>query len=233
LTLAGQTLAGFGTVTGMVVVASGSTSTIAPGSSNIIGTLTISSNLTLNGTTVMKLNETGGTNDVLSVGGTLTFGGTLIVTNLSGTLVAGDSFQLLNTSNCLGSFNTTNLPALNAGLAWTNSLGINGSLSVVSSSAPVSSLAITSFSLSGTNLVVGGTNQGTGTYYVMGSTNVALPLASWTAIATNVLSGSGNFTLTATNVINPNAAREFYILSTTNNNRREKSNLISPIKNPT
>jgi hypothetical protein len=47
---------------------------------------------------------------------------------------------------------------------------------------------------------------------------VALPITNWTAIATNVVSGSGNFTLTATNAINPNIPHEFYILSTTNNN---------------
>ena len=94
----------------------------------------------------------------------------------------------------------------------------NGILSVASPAAPVSYLAIDTFSLSGMNLVFGGTNQGAGACYVLTSTNVALPRGDWTAIATNLLSGSGNFMLTATNAVNPNAAQEFYILSTTNNN---------------
>jgi autotransporter-associated beta strand protein len=212
----GQTLDGFGTVTGIVMIASGSI--IAPGNPNTIGTLTVSSNLNLNGTTMMKLDKIDVTNDTLSAGGTVTFGGTLTVTNLSGTLAAGDSFQLFNASTYLGSFSTITLPALNAGLAWTNTLAVNGTLSVVTSSAPVSYLAINNITLSGANLVIGGTNRGSGTYYVLATTNVTLPVASWTAIATNVLDGSGNFTLTATNVIDPGAAQEFYILGTTNNN---------------
>jgi autotransporter-associated beta strand protein len=210
----GQMLDGFGTVTGIVAATTGST--LAPGSPNATGTLTVSGDAALNGTTTMKLDKTDATNDILSVDGTLTYGGTLNVTNVSGTLAAGDSFTLFNAANSSGSFSITNLPALNAGLAWTNNG--SGNWSVVSVAAPVSYLAITSFSLAGTNLMFGGTNQGAGTYYVLTSTNVALPLTNWTAIATNVLNGSGTFTLTATNVVNPNAAQEFYILSTTNNN---------------
>jgi autotransporter-associated beta strand protein len=212
----GQQLDGFGTVNGIVAAASGST--LAPGNSSTIGTLTVLGNVTFNGTNLMKLNQTGATNDVLSVAGTLTYGGTLNVANLSGTLAAGDSFQLFNAQSYAGSFSVTNLPTLNAGLVWTNTLGINGTLSVVSVSAPISSLAITNFSLSGMNLVFSGTNQGTGTFYVLASTNLALPTGSWMAIATNILSGSGNFTLTATNMVNPNIPQEFYMFSTTNNN---------------
>ncbi len=210
-----QTLSGFGTMTGILTAANGST--LAPGSSNTTGIFTASGNTTLNGTNIFKLNKTGGTNDALSVGGTLTFGGILNVTNLSGTLAAGDSFKLFNAASYQGSFSITNLPPLNAGLSWTNTLKTDGKLSVTGSSTSVSYLAINSISLSGTNLVIGGTNQGAGTYYVLASTNAALPKTNWTAIATNVLGGSGNFTLTATNVVNSHAAQMFYILGTTNN----------------
>jgi autotransporter-associated beta strand protein len=154
--VAGQQLDGFGTVTGLVATSSGST--IAPGSSNTIGTLTVSSNLTLNGVSMLKLNKTGATNDVLSASGILTLGGTLVVTNLSGTLASGDSFKLFKAATIASSFSATNLPALNAGLSWTNTLGVNGTLSVVGSSASVSYLAINNFSVSGTNLMIGGTN---------------------------------------------------------------------------
>jgi hypothetical protein len=153
----------------------------------------------------------------LSAGGNLTYGGILIVTNLSGTLAPGDSFKLFNAANYQGSFGATNLPALSAGLTWTNTLGSNGTFSVVGSSATLSYLAITNFSLSGTNLVIGGTNQGSGTYYLLASTNVALPRANWTAIATNMLGGSGSFTLTVTNAANPGSPQKFFIFSTTNN----------------
>jgi autotransporter-associated beta strand protein len=211
-----QTLSGFGTVTG--IVATAGTSIIAPGNSTATGILTVSGNATLNGTNILKLYKTVGTNDVLSVGGTLTYGGILTVTNLSGTLTSGDSFKLFNAATYLGSFSTTNLPALSAGLSWTNTLATDGKLSVLGSSTSISSLGITNFSLSGTNIVISGTNLGAGTYYLLASTNIALPRTSWTAIATNTVGGDGGFTLTATNAAAPGLPQEFFLLSTTNNN---------------
>ena len=183
----GQQLDGFGMVTGIVATTSGSL--LAPGNANTTGTLTVLGNVMLNGAIVMKLNPSGATNDALTVAGRLTYGGTLNVTIPSGTLVAGDSYQLFNAQSYAGSFSVTNLPTLTAGLTWTNTLGIDGTLSVVSIWATISSMAITNVSLSGTNLVFGGTNQGAGTYYVLASTNLTLPVTNWTAIATNVLSG--------------------------------------------
>jgi formylglycine-generating enzyme required for sulfatase activity len=68
-------------------------------------------------------------------------------------------------------------------------------------------------SLSGTNLVFGGSNgQSGGTYYVLTSTNLPLPLSQWTSVATNVLSASGNFTLTVTNTFTPGTPQRFYML---------------------
>jgi polygalacturonase len=54
----------------------------------------------------------------------------------------------------------------------------------------------------------GGTTNGT--YYVLTSTNVALPVSQWTPVATNVFDGSGNFIFT--NAINSNASQAFYLL---------------------
>ncbi len=207
LTLAsGQVLNGFGTVKGVLTVAS--TSTVAPGSAASPGVLTVTSSATLGGTNVMKLDPASGTNDVLSVGGTLTYGGTLNVTNLSGALAAGDSFKLFNASAYAGSFSTTNLPALGNGLVWDTSALTNGILNVVSKPAPY----IAGFSLSGTNLVFSGTNGwANGIYELLTSTNVALALTNWTAIATNTFDSNGQFNLT--NGINPDAPQQFYILS--------------------
>jgi len=171
----------------------------------------------------MQISHNSQTNDqIVNTSSSLGYGGTLTVTTNAGdsAFVAGNSFKLFNSSGGYsGSFAVTNLPALSAGLAWSNSFAIDGKLTVVNSSvAPsVTYLGIKTFSLSGTNLVINGTNQGAGTFYVLASTNVALPRTNWVAIATNVLGGSGNFSLTATNVISPNILREFYILSTTNN----------------
>ena len=72
---------------------------------------------------------------------------------------------------------------------------------------------IVGISLSCTNLVVNGDNGLSGmTYCVLMSTNAVLPLSQWVPIATNLLSGSGSFTLTATNAVSPDAPQCFYIL---------------------
>jgi hypothetical protein len=76
---------------------------------------------------------------------------------------------------------------------------------------------ITGFSFVNGNLVITGTNaQATGVYYLLSSTNVALPLSQWTPVATNVVSTSNGFSFTGTNVVIPGSAGQFYILSSTN-----------------
>lgn len=70
-----------------------------------------------------------------------------------------------------------------------------------------------SLSLSGANLVLNGTNgQSGGTYHVLMSTNLSLPLMQWTPVATNILNASGNFTITATNTVSHSIPQRFYIL---------------------
>ncbi|MGO8698930.1 MAG: choice-of-anchor tandem repeat GloVer-containing protein [Limisphaerales bacterium] len=68
-------------------------------------------------------------------------------------------------------------------------------------------------SFSGTNLVLRGINGQSGqTYYVLSSTNLALPVSQWQRVATNNLGGHWAFTITATNAVNPTAAEQFYLL---------------------
>ena len=72
---------------------------------------------------------------------------------------------------------------------------------------------IAGFSLSGTNVIFNGTNGlAGGTYYVLTSTNLALPFNQWLLVSTNVLGAGGNFTFTATNALTPNVPQQFYIL---------------------
>jgi len=47
---------------------------------------------------------------------------------------------------------------------------------------------------------------------LLGTTNLALPLAQWTPILTNSFDGSGNLNL-STNILNSAAPQEFYRLS--------------------
>ncbi|HUB86498.1 MAG TPA: autotransporter-associated beta strand repeat-containing protein, partial [Verrucomicrobiae bacterium] len=191
---------------------------VAPGNgTGGIGTLTINGtvDMSLGGTTYMELNKTNGvaTNDVLAVNGVLGYGGTLTVTNLGPALVGGDSFQLfaVSVSHYL-TFTATNLPPLSAGLSWSNTLASNGKITVVGTSVVKLPPHIVSFSRSGTNLIFMGTNGVAGNPYVLWtSTNVALPLASWTQVLTGNFDGSGNFNFT--NGVTPGSPRQFYIIS--------------------
>jgi uncharacterized repeat protein (TIGR03803 family) len=75
--------------------------------------------------------------------------------------------------------------------------------------------SIGSIQMSGANLIFHGTNGLSGrTYYTLMSTNVAQPLNQWGRVATNVLGAGGNFTITATNIVNAGNSRQFYILQT-------------------
>jgi hypothetical protein len=95
-----------------------------------------------------------------------------------------------------------------------NYLGLDD-ISVVPTNTSVAPAnpGISSFSLSGANLALNGTNGQSGaTYYVLTTTNLALPLSQWTRVATNVLSASGNFSITASNTVAPGIRQRFYIL---------------------
>jgi hypothetical protein len=114
----------------------------------------------------------------------------------------GQTFKLFNASAYNGAFAVTNLPSLSAGLSWnTANLGVNGTISVTgTASGPSTNASITKVSLSGANLLVHGTNNNVPNtsfhYVVLGSTNVALPLSSWTPLATNPFNADGTFDYT-------------------------------------
>lgn len=75
--------------------------------------------------------------------------------------------------------------------------------------------AVTNFYVGGSDLVLNGINGLAGhAYTVLASTDVTLPLNEWVPVWTNVLSGGGNFSITATNVLSPAAAQQFYLLRT-------------------
>ena len=202
LTLAnGQTLEGAGGVNGNLVVASGAI--LSPGGtnttigittgSNPVGALAAADNVTLNGTTIIKLDGT--TNDVVEAAGTITYGGTLNLANISGSsLAGGNTFHIFNASSYSGSFANITPATPGPGLTWNTSQLSSGIISVVSSSGgPV----ISSTSASGGNFIFAGTGgSDNGTYYVLMSTNLLTPIANWTPIATNTFNGVGGFSVT-------------------------------------
>ncbi|HLX68014.1 MAG TPA: hypothetical protein VKV04_00160, partial [Verrucomicrobiae bacterium] len=207
--VSGQTLNGSGSVLGNLTEDAGAT--VAPGGAGV-GTITVTNAATLAGTTTMKVNGSAGTNDVINGAQTIAYGGTLNVSLLSAP-TGGQSFKLFSAAAYSGTFAATNLPALSAGLSWdASNLGVNGTLAVTGSVAgPTTNATITKVSLSGTNLIVQGTNNNVPNtsfhYVVLTSTNVAVPLSNWTAVVTNSFNASGTFNYT--NAIAPGAPRLF------------------------
>jgi lysophospholipase L1-like esterase len=213
LTLAaGQTLAGVGTVNGSLIVGSGST--LSPGGtnmtigittgSNATGTITATNTVTLNGTTVIKLNGSG-VSDQVQAGAGITYGGTLSVVNISSApLTVGNSFQIFSAASYGGSFANIVPSTPGVGLAWDLSQLNSGSLNVAQS-RPV--IRVTK--LSSGNLLLGGTGgSSNGTYTVLAATNLTTPLADWTALATNNFDASGDFSVT--NAINSGTPQLFF-----------------------
>ena len=185
-------------------------STVSPGVFSS-GTLTVTNSIVLEGTTAVDLDKTAGTNDLLRAGAGISYGGSLNVTVLSDPLGAGNSFKLFDAPSYSGAFTSTSPATPGAGLLWdTTNLTNNGSLKVVSAT-PLSPPRITDIGLSGADVVLSGANgPAYGSYVVLASTNVAVPLVDWTRLATNYFDGSGNFTFSAT--VDPNMPRRFYLL---------------------
>jgi autotransporter-associated beta strand protein len=205
----GQTLRGNGSLSGILLAHAGST--IIPGSdSATLGSLTVSSNITLQGYTVMKLNPASGTNDILH-GYSIAYGGNLIVTNLSAEpLVAGNSFHLFAATKYSGAFAAINPPTPARGLQWDSSnLVLNGTLAVTSLPPP----GIASFSIAGPDLIINASNGVAGTLCsVLMSTNLAFPTPQWTLVSSARLSVSGDFTQIVTNSVDLAVPQRFYRL---------------------
>lgn len=149
-------LAGSGSITGAVVIQTNCS--IGGGTAFTIGTLTINSNLTLNGNVFVRVNKNlspAQSNDMVSVTGTLSSAGTgtVTVTNIGSTaLAAGDTFQIFN--GPVSGANTMTVSGGVAGTVWTNKLALNGSIAVLSVGSGVATNPTNiTFSVSnGTNL---------------------------------------------------------------------------------
>jgi len=217
LTLAsGQTLSGIGGINGNLVVSPGAA--LAPAGTNTTIGITTGANptgmiaasgiVTLNGATIIKLNGSG-TNDVVQAGADMTYGGTLSLVNISGSpLTAGNSFHIFSAAGYSGSFMNITPASPGAGLVWDTSQLNSGILSVATGTTQP---FISSAQLSGGNLLLSGSNGVVnGTFYVLTSTNVAAPLASWTVLSTNNFDVNGAFSIT--NSLNSDVTQCFYLL---------------------
>jgi autotransporter-associated beta strand protein len=127
---------------------------------------------------------------------------------------AGDQWTIANWSSPpTNTFTVLNLPVLPATLAWTlTNFYTNGIIAIVSSaSGPTEPADILGFSLSGSNLVINGTNLNGGSsfhYLVLISTDLSLPVSQWASLATNGFNTDGTFSFT--NPINASQPSTFY-----------------------
>ena len=117
-----------------------------------------------------------------------------------------------NLTNSDGAIPLTGLVLSGNILYGTTSAGGTGGNGTLFSLSPAL-LTITGIQLAKPNLLINGINGlSNSTYSLLMNTNPASPLNQWMPIATNVLTSNGNFTITATNAVDPAAKQRFYIL---------------------
>jgi len=200
VSLAGGALAGTGTINDSVTVQSSSPSAT-------IDSLTVSGDFTLAGPLAVDVNRAGSARDLFTVSGVLTNagGGAIVVNNLGAALQVGDTFTLFNKPV----LNGATMAVSGAGVVWNNNLAVNGSISVASTVVPKP--VIEKINVDAQSVSFSGTNGPAGAlYYVLSSTNLALPRAQWTPVVTNFFDGDGNFSVT--NTVTPGEPRRFYLL---------------------
>jgi hypothetical protein len=190
---------------------------------NLAG-LVISSNALLTVTNIPPVIETQPISQTVVVGSTVTFG----VFGSDGTLPIflqwqKDGVNLVDGTNLVNGVITSgatnnvltigHVQITNSGSYWlviTNSeLSLTSSIAVLTVLPPPSfgnihAVAGDSFILSGT----GGVSNGT--YYVLISSNLLVPLTGWKHIATNQFDSTGHFIFT--NTAQTNAPQQFYLL---------------------
>jgi hypothetical protein len=192
----GGTLGGTGSI--LVPVTVGASGTLAPGAPT--GTLTISSSLTLNGTTVMEVSDSGA--DQVAGIGSLTLGGTLQVV-VNGTLTGWEVFKLFSATNYSSDFSFYDLPVLPSPLSWDySSVPVDGTLKIIGGLPRPTIAPVT---VSGTNMVVSIPTV-SGTNYVLQSATNLTPVIQWVDESTNV--GTGG-TLSLQIPIEQNKPRKF------------------------
>jgi len=202
-------LAGNGNLNSVLTVASGGT--LSPGTS--LGRILLFYAPVLQGNVAMEISKTGITlaSDRVDCSVALPYGGSLTVSKLGpDALAVGDSFKLFSAPGYSGAFNSLSLPALPSGLAWTNRLSLNGTIAVITNQPTPQ---ITNLTKSGTNLIFNVTGGATsGSWNLLTSTNVALPLASWITNRSGAFDGSGNVNFT--NGINATEPQRYFRIKT-------------------
>jgi len=139
------TLGGTGIISGPVTISAAGT--LSPGSPTLLGTLTLNTAPTFNGTNFMQIDRNGGSSradKLVLTAGTLTYGGALVVSNSGAALVGGEAFTNFVAPAYTGAFATTVLPTLDSGLNWyLGDLTSSGRIKVNRSPVPGPTLTFT------------------------------------------------------------------------------------------
>ncbi|HEX4121077.1 MAG TPA: choice-of-anchor tandem repeat GloVer-containing protein [Verrucomicrobiae bacterium] len=181
--------------------------------------------INIDGSNYMVLHDFGGSSDGANPRENLILsGGTLYgTTSAGGTNGAGIVFDIgtngmgYNILRALDNSPDGDLPLAGLALAG-NTLygtasegGTNGTGTIFSLALP--GAAIASFGFAGTSLIVNATNGiAGGTYAVLASDNLTLPMSQWAVVARGGFDVNGNSSLVATNAVDSAAARCFYRL---------------------
>ncbi|HEV2692008.1 MAG TPA: autotransporter-associated beta strand repeat-containing protein, partial [Verrucomicrobiae bacterium] len=204
----GQTLKGNGVIRGVLTTAAGST--LSPGITGALGILSVTNAATvttLGGNTVMELNRGLSPNSDRLLTISNLFGGTLTVNNIGSAPLLGDSFTLFTSVTNRGNFAVTNLPVLGSGLGWSNSLTINGKLTVIAVSTVNTNAFILTNSVSGNVLTLTWPADHTGYRLQVQTNSLANGLrTNWVDVAGSTSVNTTNFT------INPTIGTVFYRL---------------------
>ncbi len=145
------------------------------------------------------------------------------ISNIVGTVFSinadGSGYAVLGnfTGNQSFAVNTIGMHPIKDLLVFGNIIYGTASMGGPSGVGTVFALAVTpgiiGIALSGTDVALAATNGvGGARYSVMASPDLSRPLSQWTPLTTNVLATGGNFTLTATNAVDPAAPQQFYLL---------------------
>lgn len=105
--------------------------------------------------------------------------------------VAGDSYDVLSYAAFPGAFNRIDLPVLDAAV-WSKQYTSTALRLQVTGMPRIEAVRL----MRGTVTISGQGGIPEQSYVLLNSTNLALPLDSWTAVATNVFDAHGNFVLT-------------------------------------
>jgi fibronectin-binding autotransporter adhesin len=193
----GATLRGSGVIGGPVTI--NSNGALEPGST----LLTISNNLIVANGARLKF-TLGTVGDKVAVSGNITLGGALYVTAAGG--FTNNTYTLFTyTGSLSGSIPTiASMPPGYVGFVSTN---IPGQVNLVVQYPPP---AIGTVAQANGSLVITGNGPTNLPFYVLTSTNILLPRAQWTRIATNQFDATGSFSFT--NPIDPSLTNAFFEL---------------------